>query len=91
VSKKVAVSIWIQRYLARTDAGYLVFDELKGLGVTSGGGSGAPVFTSGGYLSHDGGSMKVISICSAWSIIPLTNALTARRQRFFANICDRWF
>ena len=58
VSKKVAVFGWKDIVSTDTDdAGYLVFDELKGLGV-AGAGGGETVFTSGGYLSLDGGRMR---------------------------------
>jgi hypothetical protein len=90
VSKKVAVFGYNDITSSDTDdAGYLVFDELKGLGVTSGGGSGAPVFTSGGYLSLDGGSMKgdidMFSVDTGLSY-SITNALNITSSNVFANV-----
>lgn len=58
VSKKVAVFGWNELQTTDTsDASYLVFNELKGLGVTCDGTGSNPDFNSGGFLSVDGGNM----------------------------------
>jgi hypothetical protein len=91
VSKKVAVFGYNDITSTDTDdAGYLVFDELKGLGVTAGGvGGDAPVFTSGGYLSIEGGTMKGdIDMFSSETGLAysLTNALNISASEITAEV-----
>lgn len=77
VSKKVAIFGWNEFGSDDpSDASYLVFDELKGLGVSSGGSGSAPVFTSGGYLSLDGGSMNG-SIDMNWNSLSNVSYMSA--------------
>jgi len=92
VSKKVAVFGYTDITSGDTDdAGYLVFDELKGLGVSGGSGSGSnggsPVF--GNYLSLDGGSMKgdidMFSTDTGLSY-SLTNVLNITASNVTANV-----